>query len=62
MSLLKLNQVIELIVFGPKHGVNDFSICHLSFDGTVVSDVSCVRNLGYIRQDTQYEEANKYHR
>jgi hypothetical protein len=26
--------------------VKDYSECRLSFDGTVVSDVSCVRNLG----------------
>ena len=28
------------------HRKKDFSDCRLSFDGTVVSDVSCVRNLG----------------
>lgn len=45
-NLSKLNQdKTELIVFAPKHRVKDFSDCPLSFDGTVVSDVSCVRNL-----------------
>jgi hypothetical protein len=46
-SLLKLNQdKTEVIVFAPTHRVKDFSDCRLSFDGIVVSDVSCVRNLG----------------
>ena len=46
-DLLKQNQdKTELIVFAPKPRVKDFSDCRLSFDGTVVSDVSCVRNLG----------------
>ena len=46
-NLSKLNQdKTELIVFAPKHRIKDFSDCRLSFDGTVVSDVSCVRNLG----------------
>jgi hypothetical protein len=46
-NLSKLNRdKTELIVFAPKHRKKDFSDCCLSFDGTVVSDVSCVRNLG----------------
>ena len=46
-NLLKLNQdKTELMVFAPKHWIKDFSDCRLSFDGSVVSDVSCVRNLG----------------
>lgn len=45
---LKLNQdKTELIVFAPKQRVNDFTNCKLAFDGTVVSDVACVKNMGY---------------
>jgi hypothetical protein len=52
-NLLKLNQdKTELIIFAPKNHVRDFENCHLSFDGTVVSDVSSVRNLGVIFDKT----------
>jgi uncharacterized HAD superfamily protein len=30
----------------PKHQVKHFSDFRLKFDGTVLSDVSCVKNLG----------------
>ena len=45
--MLKLNQEkTELIIFAPKHQVKHFSDFRLKFDGTVLSDVSCVKNLG----------------
>jgi hypothetical protein len=36
----------ELIIFAPKHQVKHFSDIRLKFDGTVLSEVSCVKNLG----------------
>jgi hypothetical protein len=46
-NMLKLNQdKTELIIFAPKHQVKHFSDFRLKFDGTVLSDVSCVNNLG----------------
>jgi hypothetical protein len=46
-NMLKLNQdKTELIIFTPKHQVKHFSDFRLKFDGTVLSDVSCVNNLG----------------
>ena len=46
-NMLKLNQdKTELIIFAPKHQVKHFSDFRLKFDGTVLSDVSCVKNLG----------------
>ena len=46
-TMLKLNQdKSELIVFSPKHRVKEFSECYLSFDGTIVTDASFVKNLG----------------
>ena len=52
-NLLKLNQdKTELIVFAPKHWIKDFSDCRLSFDGAVVINVSCVRNLGILFDKT----------
>jgi hypothetical protein len=52
-NLLKLNQdKTELIIFAPKNHLRGFENCHLSFDGTVVSDVSSVRNLGVIFDKT----------
>jgi hypothetical protein len=38
-----------LIIFAPKHQVKHFSDFRLKFDGTVLSDVSCVNNLGVSR-------------
>ena len=47
LNLLKLNQdKTELILFTPKSCVKEFSNCHLSFDGTIVSNASVVKNLG----------------
>ena len=47
LNLLKLNQdKTELILFTPKSRVKEFSNCHLSFDGTIVSNASVVKNLG----------------
>ena len=46
-NMLKLNQdKTELIVFAPKHRLNDFRNCQLQFDGCVVSDAPFVKNLG----------------
>ena len=46
-NMLKLNQEkTELIIFAPKHQVKHFSDFRLKFDGTLLSDVSCVKNLG----------------
>jgi hypothetical protein len=46
-NMLKLNQdKTELIVFAPKHRVKEFSECCLSFDGTIVTYASFVKNLG----------------
>ena len=45
-TMLKLNQdKTELIVFAPKHRVKEFSECCLSFDGTIVTNASFVKNL-----------------
>jgi hypothetical protein len=46
-NMLKLNQdKTELIVFALKHRVKEFSECCLSFDGTIVTNASFVKNLG----------------
>jgi hypothetical protein len=46
-NMLKLNEdKRELIIFAPKHEVKHFSDFRLKFDGTMLSDVSCVNNLG----------------
>jgi anion-transporting ArsA/GET3 family ATPase len=46
-NMLKLNEdKTELIVFAPKHRLNDFRNCQLQFDGCVVSDAPFVKNLG----------------
>lgn len=46
-NLLKLNQEkTELIIFAPKHRASELKNCKLCLDGTIVSDVSCVKNLG----------------
>ena len=36
---------LSLINFAPKHQVKHFSDFRLKFDGTVLGDVSCVKNL-----------------
>jgi hypothetical protein len=44
-NMFNLNQdKTELIIFAPKHQVKHFSDFRLKFDGTVLSDVSCVKN------------------
>ena len=46
-NMLKLNQdKTELIIFSPKHQVKHLLDFSLTFDGTVLSDVPCVKNLG----------------
>lgn len=46
-NMLKLNEdKTELIVFAPKHRLNDFRNCQLQFDGCVVSYAPFVKNLG----------------
>ncbi|CAC5422802.1 unnamed protein product [Mytilus coruscus] len=46
-NMLKLNEdKTELIIFALKHQLKHLSDFRLTFDGTVLSDVSCVKNLG----------------
>ncbi|CAC5398630.1 unnamed protein product [Mytilus coruscus] len=46
-NMLKLNEdKTELIIFAPKHQLKHFSDFRLTFDETVLSDVSSVKNLG----------------
>jgi hypothetical protein len=46
-NMFNLNQEkTELIIFAPKYQVKHFSDFRLKFDGTVLSDVSSVKNLG----------------
>ena len=46
-NMLKLNQdKTELIVFRPKNRVNDHSVFTLDICGTIIHDVSSVKNLG----------------
>ena len=46
-NLLKLNQdKTELIVFAPKNRVKQMSDFKLPFDGTILSDPNCAKNLG----------------
>lgn len=56
-NLLKLNQdKTELIVFAPKHRLSRLADFRLAFDGTILSDVSCVKNLGvYFNQSLSME-------
>jgi hypothetical protein len=48
MGLEKIQYIFgtEMIVFAPKHRLNDFRNCQLQFDGCVVSDAPFVKNLG----------------
>jgi hypothetical protein len=47
-NMLKLNQdKTELIVFAPKHKVKSLTKLQFNFDGTILSESSCVRNLGF---------------
>jgi hypothetical protein len=46
-NMLKLNQdKTELIVFAPKHKVKSLTKLQFNFDGAILSESSCVRNLG----------------
>ena len=46
-NLLKLNQdKTELIVFAPKNRVKQMLDFKLPFDGTILSDANCAKNLG----------------
>jgi hypothetical protein len=46
-NLLKLNQdKSELIVFAPKNRVKQMSDFKPPFDGTILSDPNCAKNLG----------------
>jgi hypothetical protein len=54
------------LLFSPLKTTRENANCHLSFDGTVISDVSCVINLGGFfffekKKPTYYGEASKYH-
>ena len=52
-NLLKLNEdKTELIIFAPKHRVNVFSDCSLSFGGNVVTSSDVVKNLGVYMDKT----------
>ena len=52
-NMLKINQdKTELIVFAPKHRIEHLSEFSLSFNGTIVNDFSCVRNLGVFMDKT----------
>ena len=52
-NMLKLNQdKTELIVFAPKHRVKHISDFKLPFDGTILSDAKCVKNLGVFLDKT----------
>jgi hypothetical protein len=47
IDLLKLDQdKTELIIFAPKHRVKELGNCQLILDGTIVTDETCVKNLG----------------
>lgn len=55
-NMLKLNQdKTELIVFAPKHKVKSLTKLQFNFDGAILSESSCVRNLGvFFRPNPQY--------
>ena len=56
--MLKLNQdKAKLIEFAPKHRVKELSECCLSFDGTIVTNASFVKNLGIFFDRTLYMHA-----
>jgi hypothetical protein len=56
MTILQLNQdKIELIIFAPKHKVKSLTKLQFNFDGAILSESSCVRNLGgFFRPNPQY--------
>ena len=52
-NMLKLNQdKTALIVFAPKHRIKHLSEFSLSFNGTIVNDIACVKNLGVFMDKT----------
>jgi len=52
-NMLKLNQdKTELIVFAPKHKVKSLTKLQFNFDGAILSESSCVRNLGVFFHQT----------
>ena len=62
-NMLKLNQdKTELIVFAPKHRIKHLSEFSLSFNGTIVNDVSCVKILGVFMDKTlSMEQQVRFH-
>ena len=53
MNILQLNQdKIELIIFAPKHKVKSLTKLQFNFDGAILSESSCVRNLGVFFDQT----------
>jgi hypothetical protein len=58
INLLKLNQdKIELIIFAPNHRVKELGNCQLVPDGTIVTDVTYVKNLGvYLDKSLRIEQ------
>jgi hypothetical protein len=51
--MLKLNQdKTESIVFAPKHKVKSLTKLQFNFDGAILSESSCVRNLGVFFDQT----------
>ena len=55
-NMLKLNQdKTELIVYAPKHKVKSLTKIQFNFDGAILSESPCVRNLGvFFRPNPQY--------
>jgi hypothetical protein len=57
LNLLKLNQdKTELIIFAPKHRSQEFTGCQLEFDGSLVSDAFCFKDLGIFFDKTLHME------
>jgi hypothetical protein len=58
INLLKLNQDnTELIILAPKHRVKELGNCQLVPDRTIVTDVTCVKNLGvYLDKSLSMEQ------
>jgi hypothetical protein len=58
-NMLKLNQdKTELIGFAPKHKVKSLTKLQFNFDGAILSESSCVRNLGVFFDQTLSMEQN----
>jgi hypothetical protein len=58
INLLKLNQdKTELIIFAPKHRVKELGNCQLVLEGTIVTYVTCVKNLAaYLDKSLSMEQ------